>query len=64
MALLCISQVWPWIQSAGVDSGRILHFFLELELESKISEKQDLDPGSIYIFSSSRSLCGLYKCHW
>jgi len=45
----CVSglyQRWPWIRSAGVDSGRILRFSFE--------------PGSgvTFQFGSSRRLCG------
>ena len=31
--------------------------------ESKICEKSDPDTESLFIFGSSRSLCGLHKCH-
>ena len=54
----CTQQMWPRNRSAGDDSIRILRFFWP---ESKICEKPDLD--SLFVFGSSRSLRGLYKCH-
>ena len=51
-------QRWDRIRITGVDSGRILRFFSDPDPESKICEKPDPDPESLFHFGSSRSLCG------
>jgi len=38
-------------------------FFFWLDPEPKICEILDADPASLFIFDSSRYLCGLYKCY-
>jgi len=39
-------------------------FFSDLESESKFCVKLDLDPELLVIFGSSKSLYGLYTCHF
>jgi len=56
IAQRCARQRWPRIRSIGVDSGRFLHF--SFGPESKIFEKPDPHPSSLFNFSSSRSLRG------
>jgi len=53
-------QRWDGIRITGVDSGRILRFFSDPDPdpESKICDKPDSDPESLFHIGSSRSLCG------
>jgi len=59
MALLCISQVWPWIQSAGVDSGRILHFFWNWSWSQKFLKNKTWIKGQ-FIFSAAAGVCVVF----
>ena len=61
-SLHCSGKIerWPQIWSAGVDSSRILLFFLDPEL--KVREKTDPDLESLVIFGSSKNWYGLCTC--
>jgi len=58
-----LHQRWLRIRGAGVDSGRILRFLSDPEPELKICETPDLDPESLFIFSST-SQCGFHIWHF
>jgi len=51
-------QRWPWIQGAGVESGRILRISFRPGTAVKNCEKPDPDPGSLFNLGSDRSLLG------
>ena len=57
-----VQQTWPWIRSAGVNSGRIVRFSLGPEPESKFCEKLAPDMESRFNFGSSRRLRGHLLC--